>query len=145
MGGGKGGGGGQTTEQKRTELLNQKNLLLQQKQGAAQDKRLAQERYKTEVSEWEAGRLSLARRAAGSARRAGGSVFEKYAEENRPQEGDYSEFDSIMADVDRQISDLDKQIANINKPKPAAPSKPTGSGSDQDRGRDSARDRQNRR
>ncbi len=123
-------GGGQTEEQKRTELLNQKSLLLQQKQGAAQDKRLEQERYQTEVSEWEAGQMSIARRAAGAARRGGGSVFEKTETEERPEEGDYSEFDNIMADIDKQLEDIKKKQEAANNPKPTTPSKdkPIGSG-----------------
>lgn len=117
------GSSGQSSEQKRTELLNQKSLLLQQKQGAAQDKRLAQEQYQTEVSEWEAGQMSIARRAAGAARRGGGSVFEKTETEERPEEGDYSEYDDIMADLDKQLDDLKKKQEVANKPKP-----PTSSG-----------------
>lgn len=127
------GGGGQSEEQKKTELLNQQSLILQQKQGAAQDKRLAQEQFKTNVSEWEANQMNIARRAAGAARRGGGSVFEKVGEDDRPQEGDYSEFDNIMADLDKQLEDLKKKQAEMDKPK-----QPAVSGnyhqSDQDRG-----------
>lgn len=119
------GGGGQTEEQKKTELLNQQSLILQQKQGAAQDKRLAQEQYKTEVSEWEANQMNVARRAAGAARRGGGSVFEKVGEDDKPTEGDYSEFDTIMADLDKQLEDLKKKQAELDKPKP--PTTSTGS------------------
>lgn len=139
------GGGGQTDTQKKTELMNQKSLLLQQKQAAAQDKRLAQERFKTETGEWEANQMNVARRAAGAARRGGGSVFEKVGEDGRPTEGGYDEFDSIMADVDKQLSDLDKQIQDLDKPpvqKPPANDRPTGggwTGSDQDRGGPSGR------
>ncbi|CAM0101254.1 hypothetical protein VPHPG9A1_0003 [Vibrio phage PG9A-1] len=126
------GSGGQSDTQKKTELMNQKSLLLQQKQAAGQDKRLAQERFKTEVSEWEASQMNVARRAAGAARRGGGSVFEKVGEDGRPTEGGYDEFDSIMADVDKQLSDLDKQIQDLDKPptKPPANNKPNIPSSD---------------